>query len=228
MQTRRAAPALRPSSEERAYRFLREAILNGSFSAGERLREEALALDFGVSRTPVRAALQRLAADGLVEFRRFGGAVVRVPHSEEADQILMLRAVVEGLAAELAATRMSAAEVSRLDELCAAMDRLAAVEIPDLAELSRLNKEFHLAILEGSGNPHVRRVAENLSDLNFMLRSYRRYSRADLQRSARHHYELAAAIRARNPTWARSVMAAHIEATRSLIRSADAADRVPA
>jgi len=207
----------RPSSEERAYRYLREAILGGTYAAGERLREEALALEFGVSRTPVRAALQRLTADGLIEYRRFGGAVVRVPQFEEAEQILELRAVVEGLAAELAAQRMAEAEIVALEELAGAMTRLAAADIPDLTELSRLNKRFHQAILDASGNLHVRRVAENLSDLNFMLRSYRRYGRADLERAMAQHREMATAIRARNSNWARSIMVAHIEATRSVV-----------
>ena len=69
------------------------------------------------------------------------------------------------------------------------------------------------------------RVAENLSDLNFVIRSYRRFSRIDLRRSMGHHRELIHAFRARNPAWARSIMTSHVEAGRSLIQAELAAAR---
>lgn len=204
-----------PSAEERAYRFVRQAILNGTYHPADRLREEALALELGVSRTPVRGALQRLATEGLVEFRRFSGAFVRVLPAEEIDQMFQLRTVVESLAAELATQRASEADIETLAGLSATMDRIAEREIPDLLEIARLNKEFHLTLLSIAGNRFVKEVAENLADLNFMIRTYSRLSRANLMRSMNHHRELVQAIRARNPLWARSVMMAHIEAARA-------------
>lgn len=207
------APTL--SAEERAYQQVRRDILDGRFQPGERLREEALALQVGVSRTPVRGALQRLAADGLVEFRRYVGAVVRVLPLDEVEQIYQFRVVVESLAAELAAQRASEEDIERLDALCRRMDQIAAREIPDLMEIARLNKDFHLTLLATTGNIFVKRVAENLGDLNFMVRAYSRYSRAGLMRSMGQHRELVQALRARNALWARSIMTAHIEAGRS-------------
>jgi DNA-binding GntR family transcriptional regulator len=206
---------LPPSAEERAYQYLRREILDGTYQPGERLREEALALQVGVSRTPVRGALQRLATEGLVEFRRYVGAVVRVLPLEEVEQVYQFRVVVESLAAELAAQRASEADIDRLSDLCQAMDRIAQREIPDLLEIARLNKEFHLTLLAAGGNIFVKRVAENLGDLNFMIRAYSRFSRSSLMRSMSHHRERVQALRARNPLWARSVMVAHIEAGRS-------------
>ena len=206
---------LPPSAEQRAYQQLRRDILDGTYRPGERLREEALALQIGVSRTPVRGALQRLATEGMVEFRRYVGAVVRVLPADEIDQVYQFRVVVESLAAELAAQRASEADLDRLAALSQAMDRIAARDIPDLMEITRLNKDFHMTILAAAGNVFVRRVAENLGDLNFMIRSYSRFSRATLLRSMAHHRELVQALRARNPLWARSVMTAHIEAGRS-------------
>lgn len=207
------------SAEERAYQLLRREILNGTYESGERLREEALALQFGVSRTPVRAALNRLASEGLVEFRRYNGAVVRILPIQEVDQIFQLRAVVEALAAELVAARIPPAEIDGLEAMCDAMDRACAVDIPDLTTIAKLNKEFHRKLWAASGNPYVMRVAENLSDLNFVIRSYRRFSRVDLRRSMGHHRELVHAFRARNPAWARSIMISHVEAGRSLIQA---------
>lgn len=206
---------LPPSAEERAYQYLRREILDGTYQPGERLREEALALQVGVSRTPVRGALQRLATEGLVEFRRYVGAVVRVLPAEEIEQVYQFRVVVESLAAELAAQRASEADVDKLSQLCQQMDRIAQREIPDLLEIARLNKDFHLTLLAAGGNVFVKRVAENLGDLNFMIRAYSRFSRSSLMRSMSQHRELVQALRARNPLWARSVMTAHIEAGRS-------------
>ncbi len=207
--------ALPPSAEERAYQHVRREILDGSYQPGERLREEALALQVGVSRTPVRGALQRLATEGLVEFRRYVGAVVRVLPMEEIEQVYQFRTVVESLAAELAAQRASEADIDRLEALSRKMDAIAQRDIPDLLEIARLNKDFHLTLLAAGGNVFVKRVAENLGDLNFMIRAYSRFSRASLMRSMGHHRELVQALRARNPLWARSVMVAHIEAGRS-------------
>jgi len=206
---------LPPSAEERAYQFLRRELLDGNYPPGERLREEALALQVGVSRTPIRGALQRLATEGLVEFRRYVGAVVRVLPPEEIEQVYQFRAVVESMAAELAAQRASDADIEKLANLCQQMDRIAQRDIPDLLEIARLNKDFHLTLLAAAGNIFVRRVAENLGDLNFMIRAYSRFSRSSLMRSMSHHRELVQAIRARNPLWARSVMTAHIEAGHS-------------
>lgn len=210
--------SLPPSAEERAYQFLRRELLDGTYGPGERLREEALALQVGASRTPVRGALQRLATEGLVEFRRYVGAVVRVLPAEEIDQIYQFRVVVESLAAELAAQRATNADIDRLEALSQAMERIAERDIPDLTEIARLNKDFHMTLLIAGGNVFVKRVAENLGDLNFMIRSYSRFSRADLTRSMAHHRELVQAVRARNSLWARSVMTAHIEAGRSTDR----------
>ena len=218
---------LPPSAEERAYQYLRREILDGTYQPGERLREEALALQVGVSRTPVRGALQRLATEGLVEFRRYVGAVVRVLPPEEIEQVYQFRSVVESLAAELAAQRASDADIDRLAALCQAMDRIAQREIPDLLEIARLNKDFHLTLLAAGGNVFVKRVAENLGDLNFMIRAYSRFSRSSLMRSMNHHRELVQAIRARNPLWARTIMTAHIEAGRSANNEWGAAHEKP-
>ena len=207
------------SAEERAYQSLRRELLSGRYQGGTRLREEALAAEFGVSRTPVRAALNRLASEGLIEFRRYLGAVVRVLPVAEVNQVFQLRAVVEALAAALAAVEITAGEIDRLEALCTKMDRMAAADIPDLTEIAILNKEFHRSLWAASRNSYVLKVAENLSDLNFVIRSYRRFSRADLRRSMGHHRELVCAFRARNPQWAHSVMLAHVEAGRSLIQS---------
>ena len=204
-----------PTAEERACAHIRNAILNGVYRPGEKLAEEALARQIGVSRTPVRGALHRLRTDGLVEFRRYVGAVVRILPDTEMDQLLQVRAVLESMAAETAATTATNGDIAFLEQLCLSMEAVAASDAPDLMELARLNLAFHGRVMCASGNIVAHRVTENLGDLNVMFRSYQRFSRAALTLSMGHHRELVMALKARNPIWARTVMTAHIEAARS-------------
>jgi DNA-binding GntR family transcriptional regulator len=192
--------------------------MNGGYRPGDKLAEEAVARQIGVSRTPVRGALHRLTTEGLVEFRSYVGAVVRILPAEEIDQLFQVRAVLESMAAENAATAATSDDIAALDRLCDAMEALVASETLDPLELARLNKAFHGQLMCASGNIVACRVAENLGDLNVMVRSYRQFSRAALLLSMGHHRELVLALKARNPRWARTVMAAHIEAARSSCR----------
>ncbi len=207
------------SAGERAYYELRELILDGKFRAGEHLPEVTLAARIGVSRTPVRAALQRLETDGLVEFKRNHGAVVRALTAEEIDQIFALRADLECFAVGLVAQSIEQDALAKLEALCTRMEALAAKEPPDLMRIAAINKQFHTSIIELSGNVYLSRIAANLVDLNFILRSYNLFQPRDLERSMGHHRELTEAFAARNPTWARGIMAAHIEAGRVLARA---------
>ncbi len=93
---------------------IRDRILAGVYPAGHHLRENALATDLKVSRTPVREALQRLAADGLVDLSRNRGARVTGFTGEELDEIYGLRVLLEGYGAKLAATRMTDESLERL------------------------------------------------------------------------------------------------------------------
>src|SRR6478752_9913203 len=89
-------------------------VLSGEFASGSRLRQESLAAEFGVSRTPVREALRKLQASGLVEMLPRRGALVRGPSAREVREAYEVRAELEGLAASLAATCIRDDELRRL------------------------------------------------------------------------------------------------------------------
>ena len=102
----------RPSSvREAAYGHLRDSILRGSLLPGTRISEPNLAEQLGISRTPVREALQRLSQEGLVELTPAKGARVRVLSAEEVREVYEARAMLEGEAARLAAERASEGEM---------------------------------------------------------------------------------------------------------------------
>jgi DNA-binding GntR family transcriptional regulator len=104
------------------YEVLRESILSGAFSPGEHLRQEALATAIGVSRLPVRAALLKLDAEGLVEFSPHRGAVVQTLSHDEIVEIYELRDLLESYALRKSMARMTPARIERLRELAAQLD----------------------------------------------------------------------------------------------------------
>ncbi len=95
---------------------LQARMLSGELVSGTRLRQEALAEEFGVSRTPIREALRKLQASGLVELQTDRGALVRGPSAREIRDAYEVRAELEGLAAELAAQRIQQAQLDGLHE----------------------------------------------------------------------------------------------------------------
>ena len=148
-------------------------VLSGEIVRGTRLPQEGLAAEFGVSRTPVREALRKLQAAGVVEVLPNRGAVVRGPSAREIRESYEVRTELEGLAAELATARMGDAHLLRLRE----SEELFRTSVGQLVAGLRGGKDapwdehdawvrandlFHQTILEAAGN---RRLAEVLGDL---------------------------------------------------------------
>jgi DNA-binding GntR family transcriptional regulator len=135
-----------PINESGAYERLHAAIVTGEFSPGERLIEEELAERFDYSRGAVRAALVRLAHDGLVVRERNRGARVRRVTIDEAIEIVEARCVLESLAAGYAAVRRTDSEARELARYPAEMGKLHAAG--ELLEMSSVNHALHRRILE--------------------------------------------------------------------------------
>jgi len=150
-------------------------VLSGEFESGSRLRQESLASEFGVSRTPVREALRKLQAAGIVQLEPRRGARVRGPSAREVREAYEVRAELEGLAAALAAARIRDDELRRLREAQAMFEdssqRLRAWKeagtgqppVQAHAGWIQGNDLFHLVIQEAAGN---QRLATMLADLH--------------------------------------------------------------
>lgn len=200
-----------------AYVMIREGIINGDYPMGDRLGEVELATALGVSRTPIREALRRLSADGLVEVEANRGARVASWTSDDLDQIYALRAMLEGHAATRAATNLSDEVVDRLEQLCEDMEAAVAAGITEPANLDALaagNREFHAQLMTAAGHSRLQRLTEMLFQLPLSLRTFRLYTPTELERSMRHHREIVQALRCRDGDWAGAVMSAHIHAAR--------------
>lgn len=205
---------------DKAYETLRFEIFSGVRRGGERLSEVGLATQLGLSRTPVRAALHLLEADGLIHWEAHRSPVVRQWSRSDALEILEVRALLESRAAGKAATRARPQDCAELEALCAEMEVLARRPSPS-PEITVLNKRFHVALLRIAGNERMQEIAADLMDLGLLIQTYTAASAADVERSMRHHREILAAVRAGNPAWAEAIMKAHIEAASALYAEPD-------
>jgi DNA-binding GntR family transcriptional regulator len=200
------------------YESIKNRILAGSYEPGEKLSEEELAAAAGVSRTPVREALRRLHAEGLVDWEANRGATVPAWSEKDLEEIFELRALLEGYGAELAAARITPAEIIRLRELSAEMERHAAGHDEDRADrIAVCNAEFHEIILGAGRNRRLSALLGAVVQTPLVNRTFRRYDDAAMVRSMSHHRELIDAFEVGDRAWAGSVMRAHILAARATL-----------
>lgn len=206
------------TSAERAAVALREMILHGALAPGARLGEVELAERLGVSRTPVREALSRLAAEGLVEVTPNRGARVASWSVAELQGVFDVRSTLEPRLTAAAVPRATAADLDELDGL--AHDMLG-VGCPgpgqDLDALVPLNREFHDRLVALADVPAMATALAGAVRAPIQLRNFHAYDEASLRRSLAHHVEIVAAARAGDPVWAAAVMTAHIHNARAVM-----------
>ena len=141
------------SKSERAYRFLRERIDDGRYVPGYRLVLAQIASELDVSVVPVREAIRRLEAEGLVTFERNVGAQVALQKEAEYQHTMETLALVEGFATGLSARHLSADHLARAREVHERMRR--TLDDFDPHRFTELNLEFHSILFEECPNPHV-------------------------------------------------------------------------
>lgn len=139
---------------------IRDSILSGKYSPGERLVAEDIAKDLGVSRMPVREALHRLEVIGLVTLLPHKGAIVSELSEEEIIESYHIRAVLDGLATRLAAPQLTALDYARLEEILQEMDN--AVNAKDMDKLLAVNRAFHEIIWQAARAPRLQVLLQNL------------------------------------------------------------------
>lgn len=195
----------------RAYDNLRAAILVGAYEEGSHLSEARLGKSLGCSRTPVREALRRLSAEGLVEFLPNRGAHVVSWLPGELEDVFRIRALLEGHGAALAATEMTQEGIEQLHRMADQMDRL--VDDGSLAardELAQLDVLFHRAVLIGGKSKRLVQAHARVVQVPLHRRIMWLYDEPQLRQRMAHHRELATAIGKGDAAWAESVMRSHI------------------
>ena len=194
---------------------LRERILSGALTAGDRLEEIPLAEQLGVSRTPVRGALSALANQGLLDYQPKRGYVVRAFDAEEIFAAYEVRASLEGLACRLAAERGLPQE--QLDELRRQLrigDQILAkgrLDLNDFEPYQAMNVILHETILAASKNAWIARFAAQAQEIPYVSqRVILWHDHATILRSHDDHHRIVTAIDERKPTRAEDLMREHV------------------
>ncbi|ACL62959.1 GntR family transcriptional regulator [Methylobacterium nodulans] len=207
-------PIAATSLVDEAFTKLVAAITSGEFAPGERLSEAELARQLGISRGPLREALHRLEGRLVVRTPRIGVRVVEFDR-DTLEQLFLVREALEGMAARLAAERMTSREQ---DEIANLLDRHAGQ--PDVASGKSYvqvstDEDFHFAIVRSSRNPRLEQLL--LDEVYYQLRLHRlrsstRPGRA--QAALAEHREILAALQSRDPDRAEEAMRKHIRSAR--------------
>ena len=222
---------------------LRELVFSGAVAPGERLPEVELAERLGVSRTPLRMALQTLAHEGLLEALAGGGFVVRAFSRADVSDAIELRGVLEGTAARFAAERFESAQgLAPLVDAATALEdvvrNIGRQQEDEIESYVTLNTAFHDGLVDVAGSEHLARMLANVKALPFAMPSGAILaSHAVLPRSheilviAQHqHWQLIDSIRERQGTRAEEIAREHARLSRLnldlVLASSEARDRL--
>jgi DNA-binding GntR family transcriptional regulator len=201
---------------DRVYESVRSRILDGTLERGARLRQEALAAELGVSRTPLREALRRLASEGLVELEPNRGA--RIPDLSHADMVIAYEArlALEPGAARLAAANPDPVALERMRTAIARHRRAATQHA-----LFDANRAFHLALVDAARNEHLSRLAANLwaAGIGAVILAVQDETPAEIAADADAHERIAAAVAAGDGDRAERLVREHVGGALATFRS---------
>ena len=187
---------------------LEESILRGDYKDGDRLDETKLSVEFGVSRTPLREALQKLTLSGLVEHIPRRGVFVRQPGPVELMELFEMMAELEASCGRFAATRISEAALDELREANTVCQKAVENNEPD--EYFKNNERFHRIIYRESGN---RVLEQEAARLHQRLRPYRRVQlqvRGRLPESMNEHEQIVKVLSDGRPEQAANALRDHV------------------
>lgn len=206
--------------------LIREAIYDGRIPQGTRLREERLAAEFGVSRTPIREALLILQTEGFVVAEPNRGSVVKTYSTDEIVDLYDTRAAIESFAASLAVKNITSDVIDALDESC---ERFAeSVKRNDALALTHENSTFHRTILEVTHNTSLQDVVNSVARLPLIYRAYYWYSDQGRLIALHYHEQITRALEARDTMRVEGLMKEHIyEARDTLVAQMRRAEEEP-
>jgi DNA-binding GntR family transcriptional regulator len=198
-------------------------IIAGEYPPGSRLRQEVLADEFSVSRTPVREALRQLEVKGVIQHRPNQGAIVSAPNAQDIREAYQVRAELEGLAISLAVDWITDEQIDRMrraqkrfaetvDKLSAARKSNARAHLKKMPSWVESNDEFHGVVIEASGNRRLKKVIEDLHlgfTKNIMLSALMMDGRR-MRENVSQHEAILSAISRHDAIEARRVMTHHI------------------
>ncbi len=191
------------------FNTLKDGILTGRFRPGERLLENQLAEELGVSRTPIREALRMLEIENLVDLIPRKGAQVKEMSEKDIKDVLEIRKVLEELAAGLAAENITKQEINSLKK--ANMDFINAFDNGDREAVLEADTRFHDIIFKATKNDKLIQIISNISIQIFRYRITYLKLLSDVSVPNQHHIELIKAFERRDAARARAISREHID-----------------
>lgn len=201
---------------QRIYEVLRERVLTGQLLPGTRLVEADLTAEFRASRVTVREALRRLVADDLLELLPHRGIRVRLLSPRDIEELYMVRAPLEGLAARLAA-EASPVELDELRRCCNEGDQ--AIADGDARRYMQANARFHNALLSATGNHTLKKIATHLNAQMLSFQALQNMNLHRMRESHEGHWAILHAIEAHDSDRAEEVMRRHIAGAAATFRT---------
>ena len=209
------------NATNKAYETIRARILDGNYPPGMHLREKEIADEIGVSRTPAREAMRKLAADGYVEYTPNKGAFVAQWSQRSLSDLIDVRAELAALAGRLAASHVRKPQLEELTRLNRAMAELAQQRPPGyLTDVSALNLEFHNTIFKASENEWLLNLLQQTAFLPMVQRAQYAYQPTDWQRGFERYTELISALASGDGAWASSILRSHFLASKHALLKA--------
>ena len=191
-----------------AIKHIRNAIILGELTPGQRLKEVELASTLGLSRTPVREALRVLDAEGLIQTSPKRGASVREYATADLRELYQLRAGIEGYCTRLAAERARPEDLDALAESCARFAGLKAGR--DFDQLVQENLRFHSLIHDAARSDRIATVVRQVIDIPLVYRSYAWYSDSQKFVAEFQHEQILHALESGDPERAELSMQVHV------------------
>lgn len=194
---------------EIVFETLREAIINATLKPGERLMEIQLAEEMGVSRTPVREAIRKLELEGFVVMVPRKGAYVADISTKDIADVFEIRAALEGLAAGLAAERITEEELEKLERILVKIGE--CVKNNDLEKLIEVDTEFHDTLFKASRNERLVQIVSNLREQIQRFRTASLSTPGRMKYALEEHKKIVEAVSERNVELAQALAREHIE-----------------
>jgi DNA-binding GntR family transcriptional regulator len=194
---------------ERVYAIIRTALMDGQYQPGDRLRISTLAEEFGVSITPVREAIFRLVSDHALDMKAATSIYVPELTVSQLREIQLIRHLLEGEAAGMAALRVTAPELEKLQAIQDAFQKAVNV---DYRQAALLNREFHFGLISAARMPVVAKTLENMWVIMgpLLSRFHAEVPKRELASSKHKHFEVLEALRDRDSEKAKGAMQADI------------------
>jgi DNA-binding GntR family transcriptional regulator len=205
----------RKSLREEVYDSLKRSILHGKLKAGQRLIEEQLAHQIGISRTPVREAFHKLEKDDLVIRLPKGGFAVREFNKGDVEEIFGIRCALESYAAYLATHHITSDKISALEKKMDELER--ALEDQDTNKVVQLNTEFHNLLYKACRSKKLTDMINNYSDYFYRYRAAFPINENNFKYTVDDHRSMLEAMRKKNPRLVEKLVRTHLEKTKELV-----------